>query len=285
MRIVQNIDKKEKELILECLYKSFDTGFDFEDFLKPFLEAIGLSEVVVTKKTGDGGVDLLGVKAGLDELDGNDNVQYKVQAKRNKPSSIVAPEKIDALRGNLGFNQKGLFITTARVSAKAKLEAKTKDPSKPVIVIDGMDLVDICIQKQIACVYRPVFSSDALKDFLGKHDDESNKKDDDEVKTINTSSELQFVSKLITANDIRARIISMPSVIVEKISNNTTKHNVSVLINKKEKILTFNPSRNYLGSVTEVLKEHGLIKKDGTYEEKNAQWAVDQNQIIILNIF
>lgn len=285
MRIVQNIDEKEKKLILESLYNSFDTGFDFENFLKPFLEAIGLSEVVVTRKTGDGGVDLWGVKAGLEELDGNDNVQYKVQAKRNNPSSIIAPEKIDALRGNLGFNQKGLFITTARVSKKAKSEAITKDPSKPVIVIDGMDLVDICIQKQIACVYRPVFSSDALKDFLGKRDDESNKKDDDEVKTINTSSELQFVSKLITANDIRARIISMPSVIVEKISNNTTKHNVSVLINKKEKTLTFNPSRNYLGSVTEVLKEHGLIKEDGTYEEKNAQWAVDQNQIIILNIF
>ena len=94
MRIIQDISEAEKKLLLKQLYESFETGFDFEEFLKPFLESLGLTEVVVTKKTGDGGVDLLGIKPGLDGLDGNDAVQYKVQAKRNNPNSIIQPEKI-----------------------------------------------------------------------------------------------------------------------------------------------------------------------------------------------
>ena len=280
MRIVQNLTVEEKKPILDSLYKSFGSGFDFENFLKPFLEAIGLTEVVVTKKTGDGGIDLLGVKPGLDQLDGNDNVQYKIQAKRYKPETIIPPEKIDALRGNLNFNQKGLFITTARVSDKAKEEAKTKDPSKPVIVIDGMDLVDICIQKEIGCVYKPMFSKEALKEFIAESDDKSELTDVEEVK----EDGLQFISKTITLNDIRAKIISIPSAVVEKIKDNKTKHNVYVIINGKEHSLSFNPSRNYLGSVTSILKDNGLIKADGTYEQKNALWAILSDGKIIINI-
>lgn len=76
--------------------------------------------MVVTKKTGDGGVDLIAVKDGLPDINNVDNVKYRVQAKRYAPTTIVSPEKIDALRGNLAFNEKGLFITTARVSKRQK---------------------------------------------------------------------------------------------------------------------------------------------------------------------
>ncbi len=271
MKIVQNLNEKEKIELINSLYSNFDTGFDFELFLKPFLEAIGLTEVVVTKKTGDGGIDLLGVKNGLDQLDGSDNVQYKIQAKRNKPSSVISPEKIDALRGNLNFNQKGLFITTARVSEKSKSDAKLKDPSKPVIVIDGYDLVDICVQKGIGFVYKPIFSKESLKEFLSPE------------KTCDYSNFIQgettFVSKTITFNDIRARIISIPSAICSHIGSNQTKQNIDVVVNGNKYILSFNPSRNYLGSVTKILKKYGLIKEDGTYEEKEGKWYVYENKI------
>lgn len=278
MNIVQNIDDKEKKEILENIYQSFETGYDFEAFLKPFLEAIGLSEVVVTKKSGDGGIDLLGVKTGLDQLDGNDNVQYKVQAKRYKPTSTIPPEKIDALRGNLGFNQKGLFITTAKVSQKAKDEAKTKDPSKPIIVIDGMDLVDICIQKEIACAYRPIFSKDALNEFLS-----SNKIEEiqNNIETKEASSNTIFVNKIITSNDIRARIISVPSVIADKIANSDETHKISIIVNGKEMTLSFNPKRKFISGVTSILIDNKLVKNDGTYEEKNALWEIINNKIIL----
>lgn len=50
MRIVQEFKKEELNQILHQFYSYFNTGFEFEDFLKPFLEKLGLSEVVVTKK-------------------------------------------------------------------------------------------------------------------------------------------------------------------------------------------------------------------------------------------
>lgn len=106
MRIVQDINEKEKKELLETLYSNFETGYAFEEFLKPFLEEIWLTEVFVTKKTGDGGIDLIARKPGLIELDGNDLVNYKIQAKRYKPTITISPEKIDALRGNLAFNEK-----------------------------------------------------------------------------------------------------------------------------------------------------------------------------------
>ena len=50
MRTIKELDKNELEEILFEFYNQFETGFDFEEFLKSFLEAIGLSEVEVTKK-------------------------------------------------------------------------------------------------------------------------------------------------------------------------------------------------------------------------------------------
>ncbi|MBQ9715567.1 MAG: restriction endonuclease, partial [Clostridia bacterium] len=169
MRIVQEFENEKLQSLLKDFYQYFSTGFEFEEFLKPFLENIGLTEVVVTKKTNDGGVDLTAVKNGLQDINNVDNVKYRIQAKRNSPSSIISPEKIDALRGNLGYNEKGLLITTARVSEKAKEQAVSKDPYKPVFVIDGIDLIRICIDKQIGFAYLPVFSKSALDEFTGKN--------------------------------------------------------------------------------------------------------------------
>ena len=81
MRITETIsDTKLKEYLLE-FYSYFTSGYEFEDFLKPFLESLGLSEVVVTKRSGDDGVDLFAVRKGIDEIAGADYVKYKIQAK------------------------------------------------------------------------------------------------------------------------------------------------------------------------------------------------------------
>ena len=87
MRIVQDFSEKELLEVLNDFYSYFKTGFEFEEFLKPFLESIGLSEVVVTKKTGDGGIDLEAVKEGLFEINNVDSVKYRIQAKRISPSA------------------------------------------------------------------------------------------------------------------------------------------------------------------------------------------------------
>lgn len=218
MRIIQDFTEKGLREVLNDFYSYFKTGFDFEEFLKPFLEAIGLSEVFVTKKTGDDGVDLTAVKEGLAEINNVDSVKYRVQAKRYAPTSTISPEKIDALRGNLTFNEKGLFITTAKVSDKAKEQAVTKDPSKSVYVIDGIDLVRICIDKQIGFAYKPVFSKNALDEFT-----QVSKTVPPQATSNNEFLIVDYVNKTITTNDIRAHIVSVPRAIVDKITNNTVK--------------------------------------------------------------
>ena len=279
MRIIQNFTNQELKELLNDFYKYFQTGFEFEEFLKPFLESIGLSEVVVTKKTGDDGVDLTAVKEGLAEINNVDSVKYRIQAKRFAPSSTIAPEKIDALRGNLNFNEKGLFITTAKVSDKAKEQAVSKDPYKPVFVIDGIDLVRICIEKQIGFAYKPVFSANALGIFTNKKQELA--PSTGSVFVFNFDS----VEKTITANDVRVHIISIPRLILDKIKNNNQKQPMKLVVNNTDTFnVMFCPSRNYLSQVTEILRKYGLMQDDGTVVEKKAKWAIDAQQTIHITI-
>lgn len=283
MRIIQNFSDKELKNLLIDFYNYFDSGFEFEDFLKPFLETIGLSEVVVTQKTRDGGVDLIAVKEGLAEINNADSVKYRVQAKRNKPDSTISPEKIDALRGNLAFNEKGLFITTARVSEKAKENAITKDPYKPVFVIDGLDLIKICIDKQISFAYRPVFSKEALDEFMMV----SIPSNESATPHIAQVEEDKFVKKIITANDVRCNLISIPRFIVDCIKDNTVKQKIKVVINETDNYeLTYSPARRYLylPNSEDFFKKYGIIQSDGSVLTKEATWAIDKDQVIYVNI-
>lgn len=279
MRIIQDFTEEELRKLLDEFYSYFQNGFEFEDFLKPFLESIGLVEVFVTKKTGDDGIDLIAVKNGLAEIDNADSVKYRVQAKRNSPQSTISPEKIDALRGNLNFNEKGLFITTAKVSKKAKEQAVNKDPYKPVFVIDGIDLIRICIDKQIGFAYKPVFSTSALDEFTNKNQELVSSIN------LNSSADLATVEKTITTNDVRVHIISIPRVIFDKINNNDKKQSMKLIVNGSDHYsVTFCPSRNYLSQVTEIFRKYGLIQDDGTVIEKKAKWAIDTQQNIYLTI-
>lgn len=277
MRIIKELDKKEKESILEGFYKQFDTGFAFEDFLKPFLESLGLSEVQVTKKTGDGGIDLLGVLKGV--IDGEDDTSYRIQAKRYKPTNNVPPKEIDALRGNLLTNQKGIFITTGRVSKNAIKDGLEKDPNRPVIVFDGERLIDKLIDLEIGFGFKPVFSTEALRDYIDKN----------VVKQTSVSNQVNApmfqansIKKIITSNDIRAGIISIPSGIVKLMKDNITKRQVKVIVNNKSYTATFSPSRNYLGGVTNILKDFGLKCDDGSFKEKDVLWTTDGDSFTLI---
>ena len=276
MRIIKSLDKNEIEQALESFYEQFETGFDFEDFLKPFLESLGLSEVQVTKKTGDGGIDLHAVLHGV--MDGLDDVMYHAQAKRYKPSRTIPPSEIDKLRGNLQTNEKGLFITTAKVSEKAKEDGIKKDPNRPVIVIDGKDLMNMLIDKEIGFSFKPVFTVDALKDYINKNV----KNIPSAIQQTSSSPSLkQSIKKTITANDIRARIISIPSGIIKMMEDSKTKRPIEIVIDGTKFKVMFIPGRNNLSSVTDILKKYELIKPDGTFEERDAYWETDGKTLVI----
>ena len=72
-------------------YSYFDDSYKFEEFLKTYLEKIGLDEVVVTRRSGDGGIDLTAVRKGLGGLANAIDQPYFIQAKRYLPDRCVPP--------------------------------------------------------------------------------------------------------------------------------------------------------------------------------------------------
>ena len=53
--IISELNNEKRKNILKKFYESFNTGYEFEEFLKPFLEKLGLVKKVETeddKKSG-----------------------------------------------------------------------------------------------------------------------------------------------------------------------------------------------------------------------------------------
>ncbi len=183
----------------------------------------------------------------------------------------------------MAFNEKVLFITTARVSEKAKENAITKDPYKPVFVIDGLDLIRICIEKQIGFAYRPVFSKAALDEFTNKSSSIENISIDNNCTIENRENQ---VKKLITSNDVRCNLISVPRFIVNHIKNNNAKQKIQAIINGEKYELTYSPARKYLyiPNSKDFFQKYEIIQSDGSVLPKEAVWMIDENQVITINI-
>lgn len=265
--IVELNDVEIKES-LEQLYNSFDNGYEFEQFLKVFLEKIGLEEVVVTQRSRDGGIDLTCVKSGINGLSTLDEVKYYVQAKRFKPSSTVSIKDLRELRGVMPLNYKGIFITTAKFPSGAK-EFAEEDNTRQIILIDGKTLIQQCITIGLGFNFKPVFDANTL-----------------EIKTLNNQNNnnpnnnfVFTVSKKISLNDIRARILRIPSEIEKELPHE--KSNINVLINGKEYKLNINADRTYLGGVTKIYKDEGLILENNLYISKLATWYYSKEKIVI----
>lgn len=111
MRKKIDVSAEEYSEIVDSFYTYFENGYKFEEFLKVYLEKIGLEEVFVTKKSGDGGIDLTAVRKGIGGLSNSVDEPFYIQAKRYSPETTVSPEKIRALRGSFR-NGVGMFITT-----------------------------------------------------------------------------------------------------------------------------------------------------------------------------
>lgn len=271
----KSINKTDTNLesLVQQFYEYFSDGYKFEEFLKVYLEKLGLDEVVVTKRSRDGGIDLLAVRKGIGALGAAGSDNYYIQAKRYQPSKTISPEKIRALRGSINQQGKYLLITTAKISEEAKDDACNFDPQRPVIVIDGKDLVLSCIEHEIGFTYIPVFSASALDRLMNTQIETSREQN---------ATMAFLVEKDITENDIRARIISIPRIIIEKIK--PEKANVTVIFNNEYTTeLTVVRGRNYFGGVTSVLRKLGMLCEDGTIYAKHAKWNIDEiNQVITI---
>lgn len=258
----------------EELYSYFETGYSFEEFLKEYLIEMGLDEVQITQRSRDGGIDLMAIRKGVGDFSEIDTTHYYIQAKRYALNNKISVSKIRELKGTIPFGYKGMFITTSTFTNDAQIEA-INDPSKPVVTIDGKALVMSCIDHQIGFVFKPIFSKKQMDKFLQKNDNLHLEIND----SVNSVFQ-DYIEKTITKNDIRARIISIPSKIMEQFNKNQS--NVKVIINN-DKNYTFNivRGRNYFGGVTTFFKDFGLLSDEGTISPKKSKWFYNKENTTV----
>lgn len=278
MSNIIELNETELKESVEKLYTSFDNGYEFEEFLKFFLEKLGLDEVTVTQRSRDGGIDLTCVKSGLNGLSNLDEVKYYVQAKRYKPSSTISIKDLRELRGIMPLNYKGIFVTTAKFPSGAK-EFAEEDKSRQIILIDGRSLIQQSISIGLGFNLKPVFDAKALENLTLKNNSiiqtpQSIQSDINKTKLI--------LSKKITLNDIRARILRLPTEIEKEIPSKV--ESLQILINRKEYKLNINSDRSYLGGVTQLYKNEGLIKENNILIPKIATWYYSSPDNIVIEI-
>lgn len=274
----KNIELSNEQLnkFVNEFYSYFENGYAFEEFLKVYLEKIGLDEVVVTQRSSDGGIDLEAVRYGVGGLAGADSVDYYVQAKRNKPGTTIPIEKVRALRGVMPSGSKGVFITTAGYSHKT-LEFVNDDPSRPIILIDGKTLVESCIDNEIGFVFTPVFSKSAMDELKDTRDDIPCEEDFiDEP-----DPPLIILDKKITANDIRAKILRMPKPLIDMLDDEVKSLNI-IFDGNEARGLKIDKTRSFLSGITDVYRRAGLIKEDGSYSPCKAIWRLYKSKIEIV---
>lgn len=135
------IKKQEEEIRAELHKRLLEMDpFAFERLLKELLEAMDYQSVTVTKRSGDGGVDVIGeIELGIT------SVREVVQAKRYKKT--VPRKDMDALRGVLPLHGalRGTLITTSRF-ASGTIKAAIAAGAAPITLIDGDRLVRLMIQ-------------------------------------------------------------------------------------------------------------------------------------------
>jgi hypothetical protein len=121
----------EKEILRNKLLTI--NPYDFEEVMASLVKHTGFNNVVVTKKSGDGGID---IRANL-EHHFSPEIEFFFQVKRWRHS--VGRPDIANLRGSIGYNNFGVMISTSHFTKSAISEANA-DEKKPINLV-GIDLL------------------------------------------------------------------------------------------------------------------------------------------------
>jgi len=132
--------------VLETLHALPPAGF--ERFCQRLLRESGFEEVTVTGRSGDGGIDGIGI------LKANVLVSFKVvfQCKRYRNSGAVNAGQVRDFRGAMmGRADKGIILTTGFFTSDARRES-TRDGVPPIELVDGEKLVDMLEDLELGLV-------------------------------------------------------------------------------------------------------------------------------------
>ena len=127
----------------------------FERFCQRLLRESGFQEVSVTGRSGDGGIDGIGI------LQVNVLVSFKVlfQCKRYSGTVTVAQVR-DFRSAMMGRADKGIILTTGSFTADSRKEA-VRDGVPPIELVDGEKLVAMLEQLELGLRPRTTYEVDA----------------------------------------------------------------------------------------------------------------------------
>lgn len=133
----------------------------FERLAQRLLREAGFIKVEVTGRSGDGGIDGIGVLR-LNLL------SFHVLFQCKRYSGSVAAREIRDFRGAMvGRSDKGLFITTGTFTSDAKREA-TRDGAPAIDLIDGDQLCDLLRQLKLGVKIELVERVSVDEEWLAK---------------------------------------------------------------------------------------------------------------------
>lgn len=252
---------EKNEVLRKEFYNFFENGYDFEIFLKEFLKDLGFKDIKVTQKSKDGGIDLICYKDIIEGINTVESEKFIVQAK--KYDKNIAPEKVRALNDARNIGIRKLFITTSDFSKQAKQEAKEMPDMS---LINGIDIINFYIQNKSDKIFdwEPKLSKEKLYELVMKN------RKDNENNDAHSEIEKEKILRVITKNDVRARILRIPNEIFEKISE---ENSYNVVIDGCEKQLNMIKEIKSFAGITEFYRKHNYI--DNEQANRNSYWSID----------
>lgn len=155
---INSTEEHWKEELLNILYSISPSAF--ERLAQRLLRESGFSQVEVTGKSGDGGID----GKGIVRINGFLSFHIIFQCKRYRGS--VTPSQIRDFRGAMqGRADKGLFITTGTFTKEAKKEA-TRDGAPPIDLLDGELLCEKLKEMQLGVLTKQIEVVEVNKEWF-----------------------------------------------------------------------------------------------------------------------
>jgi restriction system protein len=126
----------------------------FERLSQRLLRESGFQQVVVTGRSGDGGIDGMGI------LQVNPFVSFNVLFQCKRYQGAVTPSHVRDFRGAMmGRADKGIILTTGTFTLDAKKEAR-RDGVPPIEPVDGELLVQMFERLELGLVPRTTYDID-----------------------------------------------------------------------------------------------------------------------------
>lgn len=127
----------------------------FERLCQRLLRESGFEQVEVTGRSGDGGIDGVGI------LQINPFVSFNILFQCKRYLGSVSPSQIRDFRGAMqGRADKGIILTTGTFTVEAKREAR-RDGAPPIELVDGDALVRLFEKLEFGLIPRTTFDVDA----------------------------------------------------------------------------------------------------------------------------